>query len=134
MDEGVEAEGPCHETEGDLLSVFPVGAGVGGIGVRPVLDESPEGLGVFFVSGGSVGADEGVDEGEAVRFPDEFNIIVGNCFVRLGLDTLRYSTISPPRNDIIIGDLRPMFLSPVMPNGRKSGLMIFVGEVFEFAV
>ena len=74
MDEGVEAEGPCHETEGDLLSVFPVGAGVGGIVVCPVLDELPEGLGVFFVLCGSVGADEGVDEGEAVRFPDEFDV------------------------------------------------------------
>ena len=74
MDEGVEAESPCHETEGNLLSVFPVGAGVGGIVVRPVLDELPEGLGVFFVLGGGVGADEGVDEGEAVWFPDEFDV------------------------------------------------------------
>ena len=77
MDEGVEAEGPCHETEGDLLSVFPVRAGVGGIVVRPVLDELPEGVRVFFVVGGGVGADECVDEGEAVRFPDEFDVGCG---------------------------------------------------------
>ena len=77
MDEGVEAECPCHETEGDLLSIFPVGAGVGGIFVRPVLDELPEGLGVFFVLSEGVGADEGVDEGEAVRFPDEFDVCGG---------------------------------------------------------
>ena len=74
MDEGVEAEGPCHETEGDLLSVFPVRAGVGGIVVRPVLDESPEGLCVFFVLSDGVSADEGVDKSEAIRFPDEFDV------------------------------------------------------------
>ena len=74
MDEGIEAECPYHETEGDLLSVFPVGAGVGGIVVCPVLDELPEGLGVFFVTCRSVGADKGVDKGEAVRFPDEFDV------------------------------------------------------------
>ena len=56
------------------MSVFPVGAGVGWIVFRPVLDELPEGLGIFFVLREGVGADEGVDEGEAVRFPDEFDI------------------------------------------------------------
>ena len=40
----------------------------------PVFDESPEGFGVFFVLRGGVGADEGVDEGEAVGFPDEFDV------------------------------------------------------------
>ena len=70
----VEAEGPCHEAQGDLLSVHPVGAGIGGIVFHPVLDELPEGLGVFFIFGSSVRADEGADEGEAVRFPDEFGV------------------------------------------------------------
>lgn len=56
------------------MSVFPVGAGVGWIVFRPVLNELPEGLGVFFVLSVRVGTDEGIDEGEAVRFPDEFDI------------------------------------------------------------
>ena len=77
MDEGIEAECPYHETEGDLLSVFPVGASVGGIMFCPVLDESPEGLCVFFVLSDSVGADEGVDKCETVRFPNEFDVSGG---------------------------------------------------------
>lgn len=93
------------------MSVFPVGAGVGGIVVRPVLDQLPEGLGVFFVLGDGVGADEGVDKSEAVRVPDEFDVCPG-----------------------VVGDLGPVFLSAVMPNGRKAGFAIFMGEVFELAV
>ena len=91
MDEGVEAECPCHETECDLLSIFPVGAGVGGIVIRPVLDELPEGLGVFFVLGDGVGADEGVDKGEAIRFPDEFDVGRG-----------------------VVGDLGPVFIFVIL--------------------
>ena len=113
MDEGIEAECPCHETKGDLLSVFPVGAGVGGIVVCPVLDELPEGLRVFFVCGGGVGADEGVDEGEAIWFPDILNI---HMSLRGGLlffppkqspvmRRLLRQKPRAPRSDIIIRDL-----------------------------
>ena len=42
--------------------------------VRPVLGQLPEGLGVFFVLSDGVGTDEGVDKGEAVGFPDEFDV------------------------------------------------------------
>lgn len=142
MDEGVEAKCPCHETEGDLLSVFPVGAGVGWIIVRPVLDELPEGLGVFFVLSDGIGAGKGVDEGEAVRFPNILNI---HMSLRGGLlffppkqspamRRLLRQKPRAPRSNMIIGNLRPMFLSPVMPNGRKACFTIFVGEVFEFAI
>ena len=93
------------------MSIFPVGAGVGEIVFRPVLDELPEGLRVFFVTCRSVGTDESVDEGEAVRFPDEFDIGCG-----------------------VVGDLGPVFLLSIIPSRRKSYLTIFVGEVFEFAV
>lgn len=93
------------------MSIFPVGAGVGWIVFRPILNQLPEGVGVFFVLSDGVGADKGVDEGEAVRFPDEFDI---GCRV--------------------IGDLGPVLLFSVMPNGRKAGFAIFVREVFEFAV
>ena len=69
-----ESECPCHEAEGDFLSVHPVGTGVGRVVFCPVFDESPEGFGVFFVLGGGVGADEGVDKGKAIGFPDEFDV------------------------------------------------------------
>ena len=74
VDEGVVTKRPCHEAEGNFLSVHPVGAGIGGIVFCPVLDELPEGFGVFFIPGSSVRADEGVDEGEAIRLPNEFDV------------------------------------------------------------
>ena len=74
VQEGVVTESPCHEAQSDLLSVHPVGSRVGRVVSCPVFDKSPEGFGVFFVLGGGVGADDGVDEGEAVGFPDEFDV------------------------------------------------------------
>ena len=107
VEESEVAECPCHEAEGDLLSVHPVGSSVGRVVFRPVFDESPEGFRVFFIVGGGIGTDEGVDEGEAVGFPDEFDVnmslrpsgsslvVVRDCFVAL----------RAPRNDgKILGD------------------------------
>lgn len=84
--------------------------------IRPILDELPEGFRVFFVLGAGVGADEGVGEGEAVRLPDEFDVHVslrgalGFCRSNLPIigDCFGGKSKSPPRNDIIIGDLRPV--------------------------
>src|SRR5258706_5556802 len=142
-------ERPCHEAEGDLLSVHPVGAGVGWIMLYPVFDESPEGFGVFFVVSGGVGADEGVDEGKAVGFPDVLYI---NMSLRGGLlpfptkqspVTRRLLRQKPraPRSDIIIGELGPVFGGiefdardgVFMPIRRKTCFDKFVGKVFYFA-
>ena len=101
------------------MSVFPVGASVGWIVFRPVLDELPEGLGVFFVLSDGVGADESINEGEAVRFPDEFDVSSG-----------------------VVGDLGPVLgrvefdagNGVTMPVGREVCVLIGVREVFELAV
>ena len=90
------AERPSHEAQGDLLSVHPVGSRVGRVVICPVFDESPEGFGVFFIASCNVGADEGVDEGEAVGFPDEFDVCGG-----------------------VVGDLRPVFVHVTL-SGAKS--------------
>ena len=52
-----------------------LGPVLGGLCFAQSSMRSPEGFGVFFVVGGSVGADEGVGEGEAVGFPDEFDVV-----------------------------------------------------------
>lgn len=69
-----ESERPCHEAQGNLLSVHPVGTCVGRVVLCPIFDQCPEGFRVFIVACGSVSTDEGVDEGEAVGFPDELDV------------------------------------------------------------
>ena len=103
------AERPCHEAEGDLLSVHPVGTCVGRVVLCPVFDESPEGFGVFFIVRGGVGTDEGVDEGEAVGFPDEFDVGGG-----------------------VVGDLRPVF-HPTVTEGAVLGSDVWAGSTRSFA-
>jgi hypothetical protein len=109
VEEGVVTERPCHEAEGDLLSVHPVGSRIGRVVSRPVFDESPEGFWVFFVLGGGVGADEGIDGGKAVGFPDILNIVMSlRVFEKQSPNTLEIAsarTSRAPRNDMIIGDL-----------------------------
>ena len=74
------------------MPIHPVGTGVGRVVFGPIFDESPEGLGVFFILGGDVGPDQGVDESKAIGFPDVFDVNMswGDCFVGL----------RPPRNDM----------------------------------
>ena len=59
------------------MSVHPVGSRVGRVVLRPIFDEGPEGCGIFFVVGSSVGTDEGVDKGKAIGLPDEFDVGIG---------------------------------------------------------
>ena len=138
------AECPCHEAEGDLLSVHPVGAGVGRVVLRPIFDESPEGCGVFFILGGGIGADEGVDKGEAVGFPDEFDIgggVVGELgpvfvYVTLNERSLRVKSLGlrEERSFAAIAAQDDMAEIIFMPIRRKVCFYKFVGEVFYFAV
>src|SRR5262245_43058405 len=74
MEKGVVTKRPCHEAQGDLLSVHPVRSGVRWVVFCPIFDQSPEGFRVLLVVRCGIGTNEGVDKTKTVEFPDEFDI------------------------------------------------------------
>jgi len=98
-------ERPCHEAEGDLLSVHPIGSRVGRVVLRPIFDQSPKGFGIFFITSSNIGTDESVDKGEAIWFPDKLNITMSlRVFEKQSPVIRRLLRQKPraPRSDIFI--------------------------------
>ena len=89
------------------MTVHPVGPRVGRVVLRPIFDQSPKGFRIFFIAGGDIRADEGVDKGKAIWFPDELNITMSlRVFEKQSPVIRRLLRQKPraPRSDIVMNE------------------------------